>query len=74
MAQTTAAAGAAQAGGTIGSANAISGAINNASSMYQLANLTQNTNNLAAGNYLSGYQDIVNNSPINPLTYSSNYG
>ena len=74
MAQTTAAAGAAQAGGTIGSANAITGAINNAGSMYQLANMTQNNNNAAAGNYLSAYQDIVNNGPINPLTYSSNYG
>jgi len=55
QAQTTAAAGAAQAGGTIGSANAISGGISNATSMYQLGQIMNGSGSATNTNSQNAY-------------------
>lgn len=64
MGQTAANIGTAQAGGTIGSANALAGGLNNASSYYQLGQIMNGNggyvNNLspAGGGYATGMADI----------------
>lgn len=63
MAGTTAAAGAAQAGGTIGAANAFSGALNNAGSYYTLGTLLRN-NNTASGSTINPAVTNINGSSI----------
>jgi hypothetical protein len=67
---TMAAQGAAQGGGIVGASNAMAGGMNNATSYYNLGKIM----NGSGSGFSANSPTFSNNGPIDPYTYTQNYG